>query len=322
MMHQPMIRVENVSKRYGTVTALQGISFEVQSGEILGFLGPNGAGKSTTMKILTSYIAPTSGRAEIAGHDIFSASLEARKKIGYLPEGNPLYKDMSVLEYLQYVADLRGLPKGPGRTQRLQTVLEQCGLQDRLGFLIGELSKGLKQRVGLAQAIVHEPDVLILDEPTSGLDPNQILEIREVIKQIGKEKTVVFSTHIMQEVQAVCSRILIIAGGQLVADGTPEQLAQSAQGQTEISVELQGPLADIRTALTHVSGIASVRTVENDHASSGNTHRFVIMAQAKQDPRAGIFAMAAEKRFVLTELVRERTSLEDIFRTLTHSQAS
>lgn len=321
MIHQPMIRVENLSKRYGTVAALQGISFEVQSGEILGFLGPNGAGKSTTMKILTSYIAPSSGRAEIAGHDIFSASLEARKKIGYLPEGNPLYKDMSVLEYLQYVANLRGLPKGAARTQRLQTVIEQCGLQDRLGFLIGELSKGLKQRVGLAQAILHEPDVLILDEPTSGLDPNQILEIREVIRQIGKEKTVIFSTHIMQEVQAVCSRILIIAGGQLVADGTPEQLTQSAQGQVEISVELQGSLVDIRTALTRVPGIASIRAVQTDQASQ-NTHRFVVLAEAKQDPRAAIFSMAVEKRFVLTELVRERTSLEDIFRTLTHSQAS
>ena len=183
-----MIHVDGLTKHYGKVKAVNNISFDVHAGEVLGFLGPNGAGKTTTMKILTSYLSPTSGRAVVAGCDVFDQALEARARIGYLPEGTPLYRDMTVLEYLNFIADVRNIPSGSKRTRRLRDVVEQCGLGDRLGFLIGELSKGLKQRVGLAQAILHEPEVLILDEPTSGLDPNQIVEIRQVIKQIGERR--------------------------------------------------------------------------------------------------------------------------------------
>lgn len=311
-----MIRAENLTKRYKDATAINHLSFDVYAGEIVGFLGPNGAGKTTTMKILTSYLAPTSGRAEVAGFDVFSQSLQARSKVGYLPEGTPLYKDMTVLEYLQFVADVRKLPKGSARSQRMRHVVEQCGLGDRLGFLIGELSKGFKQRVGLAQAILHEPEVLILDEPTSGLDPNQIIEIRQIIKDIGKEKTVVFSTHIMQEVQAVCSRVLIIADGQIVADDTPEHLQRSAQGQTELLMEIRGSLPDIQTSLRKLSGVVDLQVL-TPKEEAGAGHRLLVVVQSNQDPREALFRLAVEKGFILLELSPKRASLEDIFRKLT-----
>lgn len=316
-----MVQVEHLTKRYGDFLAVKDISFGVRSGEILGFLGPNGAGKTTTMKMLTSYLAPTSGRAKIAGYDVFEQSIEARTRVGYLPEGNALYKDMTVLEYLGFVADLRSMPKGNVRNRRMRHVVEQCGLGDRLGFLIGELSKGLRQRVGLAQAILHEPDVLILDEPTSGLDPNQLVEIREVIREIGREKTVVFSTHIMQEVQAVCSRVLIIADGRIVADGTPEQLQQRAQGQMQVTVQfhaLKGAV-DPRTALLQVPGVAQVQAVALDAQAPKveGAPRFHLTAKPGADPRAAIFHMVVEKGWVLTEMVHERASLEDVFHRLT-----
>jgi ABC-2 type transport system ATP-binding protein len=322
-----MIHVEGLTKHYGDVKAVSGISFDVHAGEVLGFLGPNGAGKTTTMKILTSYLAPTAGRAEVAGFDVFDHALEVRSRIGYLPEGTPLYKDMTVLEYLNFAADLRELPVGADRAARLRRVVEQCGLGDRLGFLIGDLSKGLKQRVGLAQAILHEPEVLILDEPTSGLDPNQIVEIRQVIKRIGEEKTVIFSTHIMQEVQAVCSRVLIISEGRIAADGTPEALQRAAQGQMELSVEIAGTKADVLEALRKVPGVGHVREVHSDAppyrdgAAGREAHRFTVVADKGADPRAEIFKMAAERRFVLTELARERASLEDVFHRLTQGSA-
>jgi ABC-2 type transport system ATP-binding protein len=315
-----MIHVDGLTKHYGEVAAVNGISFDVHAGEILGFLGPNGAGKTTTMKILTSYLAPSGGRAEVGGYDVFDQPLEVRSRIGYLPEGTPLYRDMTVLEYLNYIADLRRIPIGSTRTSRLRRVVEQVGLGDRLGFLIGELSKGLRQRVGLAQAILHEPEVLILDEPTSGLDPNQIVDIRQVIKHIGESKTVVFSTHIMQEVQAVCSRVVIISEGRIAADGAPDELQRKAQGQMELSVELRGPEGDLRDALNKVPGVATVRIVASDGGvpyRDSEAHRFLVLARAGDDPRAEIFKMASQKGFVLTELARERASLEDVFRKLT-----
>jgi ABC-2 type transport system ATP-binding protein len=316
-----LIHVDSLTKNYGTVQAVAGISFDVHAGEVLGFLGPNGAGKSTTMRILTSYLAPTSGRAEIAGYDVFEQPLQARARIGYLAEGTPLYKDMTVLEYLNFIADMRGLPTGPKRTQRLRSVVEQCGVGDRLGFLIGELSKGFKQRVGLAQAILHEPEVLILDEPTSGLDPNQIVEIRQVIKEIGKSKTVIFSTHIMQEVQAVCSRVLIISKGRIAADGTPEELQRRAHGQPEIIVELQGDAAEARTGLSAIEGVEQVADLPSEEDSAPGSHRFQVIAREGSDPRAGIFRMASQKGLVLTELHLERASLEEVFRNLTGALA-
>ena len=316
-----MIHVDGLTKNYGEVAAVRGLSFDVHAGEILGFLGPNGAGKTTTMKILTSYLAPTAGRAEVAGYDVYDHALEARARIGYLPEGTPLYRDMTVRDYLHFVADVRQLPVGAARSARLRKVVEQCGIGDRLGFLIGELSKGFKQRVGLAQAILHEPEVLILDEPTSGLDPNQIVEIRSVIKQIGEEKTVIFSTHIMQEVQAICSRVLIIADGKIAADGSPDELQRSAEGQMEIAVELRGPAADVREALSRVEGVTQVSdapiSIGDAPYRDAEAHRFSVLAKRGEDPRAAIFRMAAQRGFVLTELTRGRASLEDVFRKLT-----
>ncbi len=312
-----MIHVDGLTKNYGSVAAVSGISFDVHAGEVLGFLGPNGAGKTTTMKILTSFLAPTSGRAEIAGYDVFEQSLEARARIGYLPEGTPLYKDMTVLEYLNFIADMRSLPKGATRTRRLRQVVEQCGLGDRLGYIIGELSKGLKQRVGLAQAILHEPEVLILDEPTSGLDPNQIVEIRQVIKDIGASKTVIFSTHIMQEVQATCSRVLIISKGRIAADGSPDELQRKAHGQPEIVVELCGDAALAREGLKSVGSVTDVRDLQADEGTAKDGHRFLVLAKDGSDPRGEIFRMASQKGLLLTELRRERASLEEVFRNLT-----
>jgi ABC-2 type transport system ATP-binding protein len=315
-----MIRVDGLTKHYGSVAAVKGISFDVHAGEVLGFLGPNGAGKTTTMRILTSYLAPTAGRAEIAGFDVFDHAVDARARIGYLPEGTPLYRDMTVLEYLQFIADIRKIPSGQ-RTRRLRAVVEQCGIGDRLGFLIGELSKGFRQRVGLAQAILHEPEVLILDEPTSGLDPNQIVEIRQVIKHIGESKTVIFSTHIMQEVAATCSRVLIISSGRIAADGKPEDLQRQAQGHMDLVVELQGDAQAARSGLEAVAGVAKVNVAQNDGASGDGGHRFVVIAKPGADPRAEIFRMAVQKGLVLTELHLERASLEDVFRTLTSGAA-
>lgn len=317
-----MIHVDGLTKHYGSVAAVNGISFDVHAGEVLGFLGPNGAGKTTTMKILTSFLAPTSGRAEIAGYDVFEQPLEARSKIGYLPEGTPLYRDMTVLEYLNYVADLRKIERGATRTRRLRTVVDQCGIGDRLGFLIGELSKGFKQRVGLAQAILHEPEVLILDEPTSGLDPNQIIEIRQVIKQIGESKTVIFSTHIMQEVQATCSRMVIISKGKIAADGKPDELQAKAQGQMQLTVEALGDADTARSGLEQIAGVHSVKVLPADDASAAGSHRYSVIAKSGSDPRAEIFRMAAQKGLVLTELRRERASLEEVFRNLTGGNAS
>jgi len=222
-MADVMIQVENLTKNYGTNCAVDQVSFNVHKGEVLGFLGPNGAGKSTTMKILTCFLAPTQGSAKVAGFDVFDQSLEVRRRVGYLPEDTPLYRDMTVLEHLDFAASMHGM-KGDRVQARIKEIGGRCGLVEVAGKLVGELSKGYRQRVGLAQAMLHDPDILILDEPTGGLDPNQIAEIRTLIKEVGKEKTVILSTHILPEVQATCSRMLIISGGKLVADGTPDEL--------------------------------------------------------------------------------------------------
>ncbi len=310
-----MIHVDGLTKNYGLVTAVNGISFDVHAGEVLGFLGPNGAGKTTTMKILTSFLAPTQGRAQVAGYDVFEQSLEARAHIGYLPEGTPLYRDMTVLEYLNFMADMRNLPTGQGRNRRLRQVVEMCGIETYLGFLIGELSKGFRQRVGLAQAILHEPEVLVLDEPTAGLDPNQLREIRPLIKNIGADKTVIFSTHIMQEVEAICSRIIIIAAGQIVAQGAPEALkdAQTAEEPMRLVAALRGTPAELSDALRQVEGVAQVDADDSAGQEIG-THRFVLVAANPGiDLRERVLKMAAQKGLVLTELTWKRASLEDVF---------
>jgi len=320
MSDQVMIRVDHLTKTYagpGGKAAVDDISFEVRRGEVLGFLGPNGAGKTTTMKILTSFLAPSSGSAEIAGHNVYDDSLEARRRIGYLPEDTPLYKDMTVLEYLEFVADVRGLPRANRRT-RLKRVVEQCGIADKLGMHIGELSKGYRQRVGLSQAILHEPEVLILDEPTSGLDPNQIAEIRTVIKQIGEEKTVIFSTHILGEVQATCSRVLIISDGKLVADGTPEELSVGT-GAAQILVDVRTAKPDlILDMIRHIEGIGEAVIV-----SGGEVPRFRVTAKPGAEIRGDIARVVATADGVdLLQLTQEKANLEDVFRKLTSREGA
>ena len=324
-----MIHVDNLTKSYGAGArpAVDAISFDVSAGEVLGFLGPNGAGKTTTMRILTSFLAPTAGSAEVAGYDVYSDSIEVRRKIGYLPEDTPLYRDMTVLEYLDFICDVRGIPVDK-RTSRMKRAAEQCGIEGRLGSLIGELSKGYRQRVGLAQAIVHEPEVLILDEPTSGLDPNQIAEIRQVIKQIGESKTVIFSTHILGEVQATCSRMIIISDGKIAADGTPDELQRKTSGASEVLVEVGGergndaaPLELLRL----IDGIDEVKAIHSNDWSLSDRPRatlFRVTCKPGMDPRGDIAkVIATASGMELLQLTPEKASLEDVFRKLTTTQA-
>ena len=226
-----MIEVINLTKRYGPTVAVDNVSFDAKAGEVLGFLGPNGAGKTTTMRILTGYLSADEGTAKVAGYDVFEESIEVRKRIGYLPESAPLYTDMGVIDYLKFIAQIRDIPKSQ-RSQRIKDVVDTCGLEKMIQKDVGELSKGYRQRLGLAQSLIHDPPILVLDEPTSGLDPSQIIEIRNLIREIGKEKMIIFSTHILPEASATCSRILIINDGQIVANGTPDELAgRGARGR-------------------------------------------------------------------------------------------
>jgi ABC-2 type transport system ATP-binding protein len=313
-MSDAMIEVEGLTKDYGATRAVDQVTFNVRKGEVLGFLGPNGAGKSTTMKMLTCYLAPTAGRARVAGFDVFDDSLEVRRRIGYLPEDTPIYRDMTVLEYLQFAAAVRQMDPAKTKT-RIHEIGGRCGLGDVAGKLVGELSKGFRQRLGLAQAMLHDPDILILDEPTSGLDPNQIVEIRSLIKEIGQEKTVILSTHILPEVQATCSRIVIISGGKLVADGTPQDLRQRERGSRyRVIVEQNGAAPEaVRAGLTALAGVARCEPVAGEAGSLA----FAIDAAASDDLRKTIFRAAVDNRWTLLELARESASLEDVFRHLT-----
>jgi gliding motility-associated transport system ATP-binding protein len=313
-MSDVMIEVEGLTKDYGHTRAVDAVTFSVRRGEVLGFLGPNGAGKSTTMKMLTCYLAPSAGRAAVAGHDVFDESLEVRRRIGYLPEDTPIYRDMTVLEYLEFAASVRGMDAA-GTPARIKDIGQRCGLGDVAGKLVGELSKGYRQRVGLAQAMLHDPDILILDEPTSGLDPNQIVEIRSLIKEIGREKTVILSTHILPEVQATCSRIVIISGGRLVADGTPEALrAREKGGRYRVVVESNGVTSEaIRDRLATIAGVARCEAITGEVGA----HAFAIDAAASDDLRKPLFRAAVDNRWTLLELARESASLEDVFRNLT-----
>jgi ABC-2 type transport system ATP-binding protein len=319
-MSDAMIEVEGLTKDYGVTRAVDSVTFTVRKGEVLGFLGPNGAGKSTTMKMLTCYLAPTAGRARVAGHDVFDQSLEVRRHIGYLPEDTPIYRDMTVLEYLQFAAQLRQMD--PTRAPaRIKEIGGRCGLSDVAGKLVGELSKGYRQRVGLAQAMLHDPDILILDEPTSGLDPNQIVEIRSLIKEIGREKTVILSTHILPEVQATCSRIVIISGGKLVADGTPEDLRQRERGgRYRVIVEKNGAAPEaVRDRLKNLAGVTRCEAVASAEAGA---LAFAIDGAATEDLRKSIFRAAVDNQWTLLELARESASLEDVFRHLTTGEES
>ncbi|HXI59499.1 MAG TPA: ATP-binding cassette domain-containing protein [Polyangia bacterium] len=313
-MSDVMIQVENLTKDYGPTRAVDNVTFNVNKGEVLGFLGPNGAGKSTTMKMLTCFLAPTAGRARVAGFDTFDQSLEVRKRIGYLPEDTPIYRDMTVLEYLQFAAEMRGMSLSSSGV-RIKEIGGRCGLTEVAGKLVGELSKGFRQRLGLAQAMLHDPDILVLDEPTSGLDPNQIVEIRSLIKEIGREKTVILSTHILPEVQATCSRILIISGGRLVADGTPQALrAREKGGRYRVVVESNGVSKDaIRERLGSLTGVARCEVVTGEQGA----HAFAIDAVVSDDLRKTIFRAVVDNKWPLLELARESASLEDVFRNLT-----
>jgi ABC-2 type transport system ATP-binding protein len=295
------IKVQNITKLYGKQKALNDISFEVKSAEIVGFLGPNGAGKSTTMKILTGFIPQTSGQAWVCGFDVSEQGLEVRRNVGYLAESNPLYYDMFVKEYLSFVAELH---KIKDITSRVKEIVNITGLEVEQKKKIGALSKGYKQRVGLAQALIHDPKVLILDEPTSGLDPIQLAEIRNVIREIGKEKTVMLSTHIMQEVEAMCDRVIIISKGTIVADKPTRELKQSSSNKTIITVEFDKIIS--RSAL---SAIQDVQSLQN---TSGNTWQIV----SSSDIRSHIFNFAVQNNLAVLTIQKEEQKLEDIFKEL------
>ncbi len=310
------IAVRNLVKLYGDTPAIDDISFDVKTGEILGFLGPNGAGKTTTMKIITCYMPPSSGSVEVDGLNTAEESLAVRRKIGYLPEMNPLYLDMNVIDYLEYSAQLHGL-RGAAVQHRIKEMVHDCGLEDVRHKDIGEMSKGYRQRVGLAQSMIHDPEVLILDEPTSGLDPNQIAEIRALIRQLGRAKTVILSTHILSEVQATCDRVLIIHEGKIVANGSPAQLQHEFQGADTITIELKsGPGDPLKEVVPKLKAVAYVSGVELlEHGDGHST--FEIHADKGNDVRESLFRMAVSEGWIVLEMHRRVTSLEEVFHKLT-----
>lgn len=301
------IVVENLTKVYGDQKAVNDISFTANRGEVLGFLGPNGAGKTTTMKIITCFLTQTAGKVTVCGNDTLTDSLAVRRQIGYLPEHNPLYKDMYVREYLQFAARTTKLVNAD---RRIEDLIEMTGLGREKHKQIGALSKGYRQRVGLAQAMMHDPEVLILDEPTSGLDPNQLAEIRKLIQNLGKEKTVIFSTHIMQEVQAICDRVLIIDRGNLVADDPIDRLQSRLKGEVIIRLELNGSVP--------TSELEKIKGVTRAEANGKGLYRLFVKGGA--DPRAELFHFVVAKKLVLLGLQREELSVEDVFRQLTAKQ--
>jgi len=307
------IVVENFTRRYGLQKAVDNISFKVRTGEVLGFLGPNGAGKTTTMKAITSFLAPSEGQITVGQYSVITQPDEVRKNIGYLPENNPLYKDMYVIDYLRFVANLHELPKDK-IDQRILEMIVLCGLEAEKHKKIEELSKGYKQRVGLAQALIHDPEVLILDEPTTGLDPNQIVEIRQLIKDIGREKTVILSSHILAEVEATCDRIMIINKGKIVADGTAEELRKQSKGNEMLKVKIEdGDRNAIIAALRQIPSVEMVDPIEDDPT------RFDIQSHANTSSKRDVFATCVQNNWVLTQMTPVETKLEDIFRELTVS---
>ena len=305
------IIVENLTKKYGTQKAVDNISFEVKTGEVLGFLGPNGAGKTTTMKAITTFLIPDEGKITVGDMSVYDNPEEIKKHIGYLPENNPLYEDMPVLDYLHFVASIEGVEKSK-ILDKVRDVVDICGIEGEKHKKINELSKGFKQRVGLAQALIHDPEILILDEPTTGLDPNQIIEIRELIKKIGKEKTVILSSHILAEVEATCDRIMIINKGKIVADGTSQQLRKQAQGKEILKVTIEdGEINEVFEALQKLEETELVDFIEK---SSGT---FEVQSKNDKSARRAIFDLCVEKGWKLTQMAFVETKLEDVFRELT-----
>lgn len=298
------VKVKNLTKIFGEQKAVNEVTFEAKKGEVLGFLGPNGAGKTTTMKVVTCFIPPTSGKVEVCGFDVEANSMEVRQQIGYLPEHNPLYKDLYVKEYLHFVA---GLHKVKNKSKRVAEMIEMTGLGREQKKQIGALSKGYRQRVGLAQAMLHDPEVLILDEPTSGLDPNQLVEIRSLIKQLGKEKTVIFSTHIMQEVQALCDRVLIINKGNIVANDPIAQLQAKVSGETVVTVEFIQNVS--KSQLEKIKNVREVRSLGKS--------KWQLVSSLKNDIREDVFKFAVTNQLTLLELRKEEFSVENAFQELT-----
>jgi ABC-2 type transport system ATP-binding protein len=304
-----MIQVENLSKFYGAIPAIQDVSFSVEKGEIMGFLGPNGAGKTTTMRILTGFMPATSGKASVAGFDVFAQSLEVRKRIGYLPEDVPLYRDMTVCDFLNFVADVKGVAK-TDKPHQIEQAVERCGIQPVRTRLIGNLSKGFRQRVGLAQALLHDPEVLVLDEPTTGLDPAQIIEIRELIKELAGEKTIILSTHILPEVSMICQRVVIINKGKIVAVDTTENLTDRMQKSTKVVMEVDGPPDQVRQSLATVPGVIGVETTEQ---AQEQICRYQIDSAKNRDVRRELAAAVMAHGWGLLELRAMEMSLEDVF---------
>jgi ABC-2 type transport system ATP-binding protein len=303
-----MIEVERLTKNYGPVTAIRDVSFAVAPGEIVGFLGPNGAGKSTTMRILSCFMPATSGTAKVAGFDVFRDSMAVRQRIGYLPENNPLYSEMRVASYLDFVAEVKGVDRTLRRS-RVADVMERCGIDDVQHRLIGKLSKGYRQRVGLAQAIVNDPAVLILDEPTIGLDPRQITEIRALIKSLAGDHTVILSTHILPEVSMVCSGVIIINRGSIVAQGPIDRLVEDFFPTARVHVQVAAPPPAVREGLGKIPGVVGV----HEDAASDGLATYVVESARGRDVRGEIFQLAAQQGWQLRELRRAGMTLEEVF---------
>lgn len=311
-----MIEVSNLTKRYAGHTAVRDISFTVGKGEIVGLLGSNGAGKSTTMRILSCFLPATSGTARVAGFDVFTESDEVRRRIGYMPENNPLHPEMRVREYLKFRARLKGLTRRQSR-ERVDAVTEQCGLKDVSKKIIGQLSKGFRQRVGLADALVHEPELIILDEPTIGLDPKQIRSVRQLIKDLGRRHTVLISTHILPEVEMTCNRVVILHEGRILAADTPENLQKIMSSKSQVIAEIAAPRGDLQTCWEEWGEVEHFDL----SPSEGEFLRCALTPRDGIDLRPQIFALAQQRGWVLRELTRSRHTLEDIYVRVTHPEA-
>ena len=306
-----MITVDHLTKRYGTTVALDHVSFSIQPGEVVGLLGPNGAGKTTMLKMLTGYLPPTEGTARVADFVVQDHSLEVRRRIGYLPETNPLYDDLAVYESLEWTARLRGVEPAsiPGA---IRSAVAQCGLESVVGKDIGHLSKGFRQRVGLAQAILHDPEILILDEPTSGLDPNQQQEVRQLIQRLRQKKTVLLSTHILSEARSACDRVLIIHKGKIVADGSPDLLGQRMSRGQRLLLELKAPAGQAQNVLEKLPGVERAVVQKEMQATA-----LLLLESADTDVREAVFNAAVQHRWPILQMTPETLSLEDVFRQLT-----
>ncbi len=314
-----MIEVSNLVKKYGDQPAVNSISFNIAKGEILGFLGPNGAGKTTTMKIITCFMSATSGTVRVDGYDVFDHSLEVRRRIGYLPETTPLYPEMNVLDYLKFIQSLREMPLST-RQPRLDAMVELCGLNDVVHKDIGELSKGYRQRVGLTQALIHDPEILILDEPTIGLDPNQVVEIRNLIGRLGSEKTLILCTHILSEVEAACNRVLIINRGELVADGTPDALRAGMHGRQRLLVQVKAD-GNSEHVAARLGEMPEAEVTERSVDTDGVVH-VEVTTNMERDLREDVFRAVVDAGWILLEMRRDIQSLEDVFRDLTRSASN